>query len=1515
MTVSGKTTANGLAPNTNNSINAIPEYTIPTVQRISYILPNVDKPPHYFALPTLSQANEGPSYVRNGPLLLQHPEEEALLTSSRSSNRLSSSHPLHSLPISSLAIDTSTIVQDQTIHPGTSSKAPGGILYAAGRDGMISAWDLGLPMRRRSKRNRLLQQGEMTDYDEEATAGLLDDHLGRSESPFGRFHNSSSVREWEVDTTGLYDGHVNVSPATFRQCIGSHTDWVNEILLCNQNQTLVSASSDGNVNIWNPHDKQSSRTPQILGTHKDYVRALALAKNANWVASGSFDKTIKIWDIGQIRHSPIITFPESSVKSSIYTLSTNQSGTVIAGGSPERMIRVWDPRSGDQISQLVGHTDTVRKVIMSEDGSHMLSASSDSTIKLWSLGEQRCLHTFTHHTDSVWSLFSDHPRLDIFYSGDRSGLICKVDWERCNEVSEGECVVLAKDADVDEEYKFATESNASGIHSLASTDDSFVWSANANGKISRWLDVASKSAREAIYPLVQPVGHAKRTPVQESGSPPNPRISALRGASGNTGPTTTSVSFADPFGDSPSIKSSTMHSPMASSEVNQETMQIASSSADKLYGIPFDSLVCLAPPNDPYGAAIGLGSISMRASRAATPHETDTIFTSASLISIPSVLRQQSQVQTSAGFSQEHSYEASPNAFLQQQQQQQQQYAGLNQQSHPQAVNAISPPIGYPFSNHLRESTVRPSSVRSGSLRFAPTTTQHSYPDALALETEGREDVDDEKENEAALEARLAYEERELAIDAIPLRETAQDVIHGTHGLIRSTLLNDRRHCLTINGAGLTYLWDIVAGQCLGAYTWSDLKIAAKESDLCTKLLPGEALDIIKGRIQGHSAAPIWCTVDTKIGSLSIHLEYPRCFDSEVYLDEYEEVFRLSDPYFAYKDDQRVNKGRMILKNLFAGFVQQETHLRMSKNTILPNGLLALERKKEVEKAILKGDNGEIVMDSTDAAGRRIALAVGPKTPAILPIQSPLSPTNTHHLSELQRLMLNKHSDHNTTAGNQGAGFNDYFSIQRAPDQPGSATQTPLALKNTESPVTPGITAASPGGGFMGKLRMGLRRDTTISKKPLKTPIGAGGQMSQSTSKEGETTHTHGSSEVQDGLTQETRLQLQLLRSILASVNSMDSQKDATHKSAIGQIAPGSQNDIAATLSPRKKWMEEFPMIQYPSDTAIIISESAHDSGSFQTKYRGLVGKTQEDVIALELQSPTWLLENLFDYKDASGISSFDVLRDKDKLTFILVPWEGTTNGSLSNSSASDEKETNGAASEDISKKKLPAMPTGNSRLTATRMLRAKKACAYVADKLHLIEISQEEESKALGSTVGNGGNASGFSSIVASRRPSAIGTENQLASGNAISQPPLPLSPTAVAQTSSAQSTNPFTRAFSMAKGGLNSNGFSQSARSGQATGTANAMQGAQNLQLRRPSAISIASSAGGNSLKSIGWVMPFGSAAHDYLELLCKDQIIPPSMTLAQIHRFIWKSGSAIKLEYRWRSGIAQIESEEGV
>jgi WD repeat-containing protein 48 len=54
-------------------------------------------------------------------------------------------------------------------------------------------------------------------------------------------------------------------------------------------------------------------------------------------------------------------------------------------------VRLWDPRAGSKVAKLRGHTDNVRALALSHDGTKALSGSSDGTVKLWDVGLQRCV--------------------------------------------------------------------------------------------------------------------------------------------------------------------------------------------------------------------------------------------------------------------------------------------------------------------------------------------------------------------------------------------------------------------------------------------------------------------------------------------------------------------------------------------------------------------------------------------------------------------------------------------------------------------------------------------------------------------------------------------------------------------------------------------------------------------------------------------------------------------------------------------------------------------------------------------------------------------------------------------------------------------------------------------------------------------------------------------------------------------------------------------------------------------
>ena len=72
------------------------------------------------------------------------------------------------------------------------------------------------------------------------------------------------------------------------------------------------------------------------------------------------------------------------------------------------------------------------------DGTQCLSGSNDGTIKLWSLGQQRCIATFTCHQEAVWALQPSQSFSQVISAGrdqniiltdlrqsDRHSLICR----------------------------------------------------------------------------------------------------------------------------------------------------------------------------------------------------------------------------------------------------------------------------------------------------------------------------------------------------------------------------------------------------------------------------------------------------------------------------------------------------------------------------------------------------------------------------------------------------------------------------------------------------------------------------------------------------------------------------------------------------------------------------------------------------------------------------------------------------------------------------------------------------------------------------------------------------------------------------------------------------------------------------------------------------------------------------------------------------------------------------------
>jgi len=117
---------------------------------------------------------------------------------------------------------------------------------------------------------------------------------------------------------------------------------------------------------------------ELIG-HTGKIWDIEYASDGRLIASGSVDNTLRLWQTrlpGLLRTMEGHPFP-------ILTVSFAPNGLSIATGSDDGLIRIWQVSNGNLQGTLAGHAGWINDIAFSPDGLYLASASDDFTVRIW----------------------------------------------------------------------------------------------------------------------------------------------------------------------------------------------------------------------------------------------------------------------------------------------------------------------------------------------------------------------------------------------------------------------------------------------------------------------------------------------------------------------------------------------------------------------------------------------------------------------------------------------------------------------------------------------------------------------------------------------------------------------------------------------------------------------------------------------------------------------------------------------------------------------------------------------------------------------------------------------------------------------------------------------------------------------------------------------------------------------------------------------------------------------------
>ncbi|EFA74759.1 WD40 repeat-containing protein [Heterostelium album PN500] len=227
----------------------------------------------------------------------------------------------------------------------------------------------------------------------------------------------------------------NVHDRSIFRTLRGHTKPVNHIAWSKEGGQLVSCSWDGTVRVWNPSDslynKRLLQTIDVSATVRGSLKCCEFSPNSKQIIATAMDSSVLLFDIQASKLVSIIGKHNKSVN----YCSFSQDGSHFVTSSDDSTMKIWTPTLGAQLDSLKFQEGWANCLAYSPNADTMAAGCSDCVVRIYSVSPPsgkstgiKLLREIAGHTRAILSVsFSNDGKFVASTSEDRTVRVANID--------------------------------------------------------------------------------------------------------------------------------------------------------------------------------------------------------------------------------------------------------------------------------------------------------------------------------------------------------------------------------------------------------------------------------------------------------------------------------------------------------------------------------------------------------------------------------------------------------------------------------------------------------------------------------------------------------------------------------------------------------------------------------------------------------------------------------------------------------------------------------------------------------------------------------------------------------------------------------------------------------------------------------------------------------------------------------------------------------------------------------